>query len=303
MPLTRLVVLLAYVGAAAGARAQGCIDQSYATARSAQIEVSNQQTCAQTFMVTTTGLLTGVDVDVRHTRAASTFTLQVTVVLTNAGVPNGNAINAGTLQPSAVPQTAFALVPVRFATPVPVDRGMVLGLRLSSSSIAGQNTYAWSSDPAGSYAGGATFLNSTQGPLPSDQGFRTRITPFAGGGFYGVGHRGTNGVPTLTVSAAPVQGRAIQILVGNSAGITTAGVLLLGTSQANLPTPFGGTLLVTPLVSLNLPLPAAGAQLPVTIPSHPSACGALLYLQSLVVDAGASHGIAFSAGLRLLFGA
>jgi hypothetical protein len=59
---------------------------------------------------------------------------------------------------------------------------------------------------------------------------------------YGTGWPGTNGVPQFD-SSAPNLCETIFIDLSNSSGNNTQAVFFAGTSQASLPTTYGGTLL------------------------------------------------------------
>jgi hypothetical protein len=120
---------------------------------------------------------------------------------------------------------------------------------------------------------------------------------------YGAGWPGTLGVPAFTAANPPVLGESITLDLGNSRGASTAGMLLLGFAQANIPTSAGGTILVgTPWIVVPLAIPASGLSLQDTLPSDVLLCGLELDLQVLEADPGASHGLSFTAGLQLLLG-
>ena len=119
---------------------------------------------------------------------------------------------------------------------------------------------------------------------------------------YGAGWPGKQGVPSLTATGNPVIGQSIGITIGNSAGVSTSCILVLGLSQASIPTGKDGTLLVAPALFLPLSLPAGSLTLNGNIPNDPSLAAVNAYLQALEVDAGASKGVSFTAGLDLFFG-
>ena len=56
------------------------------------------------------------------------------------------------------------------------------------------------------------------------------------------------------------------------------------------------------MASVILTVPAAGAQFGVPIPNNTALCGVNIDVQSVLFDAGASHGLAFSAGLEYRIG-
>jgi len=119
---------------------------------------------------------------------------------------------------------------------------------------------------------------------------------------YGTGWPGTLGAPDAASSGDPVLGTSITITITNSLGADTPGVVLVGLAQANLPTGKDGTLLVVPLLYIPLLVPSAGAALNVTIPDHDSLSGLEVDLQTLELDAGASKGVSFTRGLKLVLG-
>lgn len=119
---------------------------------------------------------------------------------------------------------------------------------------------------------------------------------------YGIGHAGTLGIPSLTSSAAPVLGTSIDLLVGNSAGAATLGALMFGYEDVSIPSGLGGDILTLPLLTISLPISNVGASVPLAVPNDPFFCGGILYLQSVQLDSGASHGLSFSPGLELVGG-
>ena len=127
--------------------------------------------------------------------------------------------------------------------------------------------------------------------------------PAAGSSNYGTGWPGTNGVPSLQLSADPVLGQTVQVQMGNSSGASTIGGLLFGAQPATNPTPFGGTALVDFFfVETISSLSGTGADYPLGLPNDPSLCGVSLYTQLIQADAGASAGVSFSSGLRIDLG-
>jgi hypothetical protein len=130
----------------------------------------------------------------------------------------------------------------------------------------------------------------------------TWITAVANWNNYGAGWAGTNGVPALTARTDPVVGKSLKVDLDDSAGVSTAGLLMLGFAEASIPTGKGGTLLVAPFLSIPLALPAGGLTFSGQVPNDPALYGFDLYLQALEADAGASKGISFTRGLDLFFG-
>ena len=56
------------------------------------------------------------------------------------------------------------------------------------------------------------------------------------------------------------------------------------------------------LLNLVLPVGASGLSLPFDIPNHTGLCDLSACLQMLQLDAGASKGVSFTPGLKLVFG-
>lgn len=115
---------------------------------------------------------------------------------------------------------------------------------------------------------------------------------------YGAGLAGTNGVPTITVSALPKFGATVNLVAANSSGSAAQGLVLLGVMPASIGF-LGGEVLVTPLVQTYLTVPAGGLVLPFTVP--PGICQTL-YLQLLQIDAAAAYGASMTPGLKLDLG-
>jgi len=130
----------------------------------------------------------------------------------------------------------------------------------------------------------------------------TIVEPDAAWSNYGAGFAGTNGVPTLTLSADPVLGTTPTLDVGNSLGAATGGFLLAGASQASIGTKWGGTILVAYAWIAPLALPPAGLSLPFPLALDPALCGVSAYAQAVELDAGAQYGLSFTAGVQVTFG-
>jgi len=128
-------------------------------------------------------------------------------------------------------------------------------------------------------------------------------------GNYATGTPGTNGVPTLTASAAPQLGTTVGIQIGNCAGQATTGLLLAGVDRNwDYLSAYDARLLVdTPMViplafssgadaTVNFSLPSASA------PGAFVLTGFAIAAQSVVMDSAATGGYAFSRGLMLKIG-
>jgi hypothetical protein len=117
---------------------------------------------------------------------------------------------------------------------------------------------------------------------------------------YGNGYPGLLGIPKLEADVDPVLGKPIAITIGNSAGTTAFGLVLLGASSTTIPTLLGGDLLVD--VSVVVPICLNGSSdltVQDAVPFDTLLCGQHVYLQALEIDAGAAHGVAFTPGLDL----
>jgi hypothetical protein len=123
---------------------------------------------------------------------------------------------------------------------------------------------------------------------------------------YGEGHPGTgNKIPALTASGPPKLSATTRIFIENSSGVSNAlAVLAVGAAEAADATKFGGLLVVDTLTFVQLPpLPTSGLSVPLWVPNVPDLyCDFCLYLQTVQVDSGATHGLAFSKGLNLVYG-
>ncbi|MBK8979454.1 MAG: hypothetical protein IPM29_26440 [Planctomycetes bacterium] len=115
----------------------------------------------------------------------------------------------------------------------------------------------------------------------------------------GTGWPGTLGVPALVGRTLPVIGGSVTLDVVNSSTAATNAVLAIGIQQQSLPL-LGGTLLVVPLIAEGVALPQSGANpLTLPVPLAPALVSTPLLLQSIVVDPGASQGLAFSPALAI----
>jgi hypothetical protein len=120
---------------------------------------------------------------------------------------------------------------------------------------------------------------------------------------YGIGWTGTLGVPTLMPDANPVLGTTVTITLSNSLGAATDGLIVLGFTEANVPTSKDGVILVQPLYFLLDVVPAAGLDMVGTLPPYdPALCGLEIDVQGIELDPGASKGLSFSPGLKLILG-
>jgi hypothetical protein len=300
----RLALVFVFVFVS-GLTAQSCVDQVYVPGFSNGLEVTDRQSVVQTFTVGRDGHMTEVALlGLNHHRGLSPSTIEFAIVTTQNGVPTTNVLVARTLQPNDVPlQRGGPPVPVDIAAAnLQVISGEIYGIWLRTNAPSGGLTYAWWGDAPGTYDRGEVYINTNVGPLGFDLGFRTHVDHSAARSNYGIGHPGLNGVPSLDTSANPVLGTTVQVLVGNSSGGGTFGLVLVGFSPASVATPFGGTILVAFAFTVHVAIPPPGVQIPLSIPADDALCGTKVYLQTVIADAAASVGIAFSRGLLLDLG-
>jgi hypothetical protein len=113
---------------------------------------------------------------------------------------------------------------------------------------------------------------------------------------------GTNGIPSFTATGDPSLCTTITLDLGNSLGVKTPAGLFIGALPADQPTLYDGHLLLVPLTIFLVQLPGAGLGIPGDMPCDGTLCGRSIYLQALELDPGASQGVSFTRGLRLVLG-
>jgi WD40 repeat protein len=136
----------------------------------------------------------------------------------------------------------------------------------------------------------------------SDVFVHERCTVAASWTNYGQGYPGTNGVPSLVAQSNPVRGQSLTLDVGSSSGTYSFGLLFVGFQEADLPSSWGGHLLVQPILTLALGLGPTGTTVTDVIPDDDRLCGVLVDLQVLESDPGAAKGVSFTPGLELTIG-
>ena len=120
---------------------------------------------------------------------------------------------------------------------------------------------------------------------------------------YGTGVAGTLGVPRLEPDVVPALGAPIALTIGNSSGVHSSGVLLIGFDDASISTGFGGDVLVDWFALVPVCFTSGlDATLQEEVPVDTTLCGLHLYLQAIELDAGAIRGLSFSRGLELVLG-
>jgi DNA-binding beta-propeller fold protein YncE len=126
---------------------------------------------------------------------------------------------------------------------------------------------------------------------------------------YGQGLAGAGGfVPRLCGIFSPCPGESFALEWRNVVG-GSATILALGTQNPSTPA-FGGTLLVSPLAIVLVPMPGTPQApgegdlvIPFTLPNDPTWIGAKIRMQALCADAAAPFGVSMSNGLELTIGA
>jgi hypothetical protein len=157
-------------------------------------------------------------------------------------------------------------------------------------------------DVNGTFGNGRVgFYNFSQGGVVYNAFTSDNVASWSN---YGTGWPGTAGVPGLTASALPTLGTLLDLELTSAAPTQQIGLLLLGLQAADLPTPFGGALLVDFVTSEALVAPVAPTRFlrPLQIPISTTYLGLVVHGQFVHFDAGAAQGIAFSRGLAVAIG-
>jgi hypothetical protein len=119
---------------------------------------------------------------------------------------------------------------------------------------------------------------------------------------YGFGSAGSAGTPGLTMSAPPVLGSTVDFVLASANPAPS--VAYLGYGSSPTATPLGPTTFLW--LNLDgffaLPLAPGATHIPFNVPADPALCGTSLYAQVAHLDAAGVLGLAFSAGLELVFG-
>jgi hypothetical protein len=148
----------------------------------------------------------------------------------------------------------------------------------------------------------ASNLVPNDANLASDVFARIPCGTVASWSNYGAGLAGTLGVPALTSRSNPVLGTTVTLDLGNSSGNFSFGLIFIGFQEADIPSVWGGDLLLVPSVTVLLALPPAGTALGFDLPDRADLCGLLVDLQAIELDPGAPHGVSFTPGLELILG-
>lgn len=222
-----------------------------------------------------------------------------------------NGPNSESANPNARPvvQSTSATTPAGIPVPITLGasdpNGSAVTVRIVSQpangtvSLAGlQAVY----HPYDGFAGTDTFtFAASDGQLQSALA-TVSLNVTANWDNYGEGTPGTLGVPDLTLGAIPHLGATVPIHFGNSAGVDTTMIVLVGYKTGYQPTPFGGTRLIGDAGFRVLPLPAAGFTRNYKVPVGAQFVGRNFILQTMVSDPSVPGGYAFSRALRMVFG-
>ena len=119
---------------------------------------------------------------------------------------------------------------------------------------------------------------------------------------YGSGFPGTNGVPSFTASQPPILGTMTTLDLANSLGQPTVGLIFVGFTRIDLPSSWGGDLLVDPALTLPVTFSYGFDSFDWNVPNDYVLAGVTIDLQSIEADPGAAKGVSFTAGLELVLG-
>jgi hypothetical protein len=178
---------------------------------------------------------------------------------------------------------------------------------LRSTDPSGVQGDSGSGNPSISADGGAIAFacwadNLVPGDLNGTSDILVRDDHDASWTNYGSGFAGTNGVPFISAQQDPVLGTTLIVDVGNSYGQPTVGLLLLGFTRANLPTGFGGEVLLVPALMVPITFSYGADSFSAAVPYDVALAGTRVDVQAVESDPGAAEGVSFTAGLELVFG-
>jgi hypothetical protein len=91
--------------------------------------------------------------------------------------------------------------------------------------------------------------------------------------------------------------------VGNSAGVNTSGLLMIGIDDNSAATSLGGTLLALPILqSIPIGLPSSGLVMTGALPNDSNLYCSEIFFQAIELDGGASKNVSFTEGMRFHIG-
>lgn len=184
--------------------------------------------------------------------------------------------------------------------------GTTQRVSVSQSGVEGNS---WSEIPSVSADGQTVvFTTGASNLFPNDnngqddvlESFPCSVT--ASWSNYGSGFPGTLGIPAFTSRSNPVLGTSVTVDLANSSGLYSVALLFIGDQRTDIPSAWGGHLLVAPTLTQLLGLPPSGTSLTAAVPLQPYLCGAILDLQAFEPDPGAAKGVSFTQGLELTLG-
>ena len=141
------------------------------------LEVTANQSVAQTFTVISEGTLTGAAiVGINHHRCTPVEQLRVRLLATLNGLPSSQVFYENVVPPESVPEKR-GTIEISFGPDGwPVGKNEILALELSSIASPGGCTYGWDGDAPGNYSGGQTYIAHKNGSgwveNGRDMGFR-----------------------------------------------------------------------------------------------------------------------------------
>jgi len=150
-------------------------------------------------------------------------------------------------------------------------------------------------------SGAAELTDDDTLPYSFDAFLRTRRLDVAATANFGAGWPGTFGVPSLAGSP-PAFGQRVTLSAANSSALWSVGLVLVGSQAADLPTGWGGELLLLPSFVAAVAIPPAGVAFSGVVPADERLAGVSWFAQVLEQDAGASDGVSFTPALQLTFG-
>lgn len=127
----------------------------------------------------------------------------------------------------------------------------------------------------------------------------------AGSQTYGAGKAGTNGVPSFDTGVLPLLGSVANLTINN--GVSGAApFMILGGAATNLPFPPIGTILVdlTGAAMFNgAPFDGTNKSVtPIPVPNGLNLCGANIFIQAFIGDAGAAGFVSHTDGMTWTLG-
>jgi hypothetical protein len=222
----------------------------------------------------------------------------VNYIISDLRISDSNSVHSGTAWSNNIVESGF--MGIDGACFAPSDPRSLGGLIVSAAI-----TYDTSGD------GIFQSCNVTD-PVPSnDESYRVLLYIGANGttgvNNYGEGCPGSGGiVPVLTFDGYPASGKQVTLSVTNAVAGQNA-LLFFGLVPASINLPGPCSLLVTPLLPLQITLPLFGApgpgngsiSFPATIPAVPA--GVTVTMQALCTDPGVFYGYGATNGVQITF--